>query len=71
MTAAYTGPVQSTPSKIVTLTGSLTDELGQPVAGRTVAFTLGSQSGTGVTNSSGVASTSFKLTQKQGVYPSR
>ena len=66
--AAYFGPVQSTPSKIVTLTGSLTDELGQPVAGRTVTFALGTQSGSGVTNASGVASTSFKLTQKQGTY---
>ena len=66
--AAYSGPVQSTPSKVVTLTGTLTDELGQPVAGRTVAFALGTQSGVGVTNSSGVASTSFKLTQKQGSY---
>jgi PKD repeat protein len=67
-TAAYSGPVQSTPSKIVTLTGSLTDELGQPVAGRTVTFALGAQSGTGVTNSAGIASTSFKLNQKQGTY---
>jgi PKD domain-containing protein/Big-like domain-containing protein len=66
--AAYSGPVQSTPSKVVTLTGSLTDELGQPVAGRTVTFALGTQSGSAVTNSSGVASTSFKLTQKQGAY---
>ena len=66
--AAYSGPAQSTPSKIVTLTGTLTDELGQPVAGRTVTFALGTQSGSGVTNSSGDASTSFKLTQKQGAY---
>jgi hypothetical protein len=66
--AAYSGPAQSTPSKIVTLTGSLTDQLGQPVAGRTVTFALGTQSGSGVTNSSGVASTSFKLNQKKGTY---
>ena len=66
--AGYSGPVQSTPSKIVTLSGTLTDELGQPVVGRTVAFVLGTQGGTGVTNASGVASTSFKLTQKQGTY---
>ena len=67
-TAGYSGPVQSTPSKVVTLSGSLTDELGQPVPGRTVTFALGTQSGTGVTNSAGIASTSFKLTQKQGSY---
>jgi hypothetical protein len=67
-TSGYSGPVESTPSKIVTLSGTLTDELGQPVAGRTVTFTLGTQSGSGVTNASGVASTSFKLTQKKGSY---
>jgi PKD domain len=66
--AAYSGPVLSTPSKVVTLSGSLTDELGQPVVGRTVAFTLGTQSATAVTNGSGVASTSFKLNQKHGDY---
>lgn len=67
-TAAYSGPVLSTPSKVVTLTGSLTDELGRPVAGRTVTFTLGTQSATAVTNGTGLASTSFKLTQKHGAY---
>jgi hypothetical protein len=67
-TSAYSGPVQSTPSKIVTLTGTLTDELGQPVAGRTVTFALGTQSGVGVTDAAGLASTSFKLTQKKGTY---
>jgi len=45
------GPLKSLPSKNVTLTASLVDELGQPVVGRTVAFALGSQSISAVTNS--------------------
>jgi PKD repeat protein len=68
-TAAYTGPLMSLPAKVVTLTGSLSDELGQPVAGRTVTFTLGTQTITAVTSASGVATASLKLTQKQGTYP--
>jgi hypothetical protein len=66
--AHFNGPVLSQPGKIVTLTGSLTDQLGQPVAGRTVTFTLGTQTAMAVTNGSGVASTSLKLTQKSGSY---
>jgi PKD repeat protein len=68
-TAAYTSPVLALPGKIVTLTGSLTDQLGQPVAGRTVTFHLGTQTATAVSNGSGIASTSLKLTQKTGTYP--
>ena len=68
-TAAYDGPVLSPPGKVITLTGSLTDQLGQPVAGRKVTFKLGTQAVSAVTNGSGVASTSLKLTQKQGTYP--
>lgn len=68
-TAGYSGQVQATPSKIVSLSGSVTDQLGQSVPGRTVTFTLGSQSATAVTNSAGVATASLKLTQKQGTYP--
>jgi PKD repeat protein len=68
-TIAYTGPLKSLPSKNITLAASLVDELGQPVVGRTVAFALGSQTASAATNSSGVASVTIKLNQKQGTYP--
>jgi hypothetical protein len=67
-TATYTGPNKSNPSKNITLTASLVDDLAQPVAGRTVLFTLGSQSISATTNSSGVASATLKLNQKHGTY---
>jgi PKD repeat protein len=67
-TITYTGPNKSKPSKDVTLTASLVDDLGQSVAGRTVSFTLGSQSISATTNASGVASATIKLNQKQGTY---
>lgn len=64
----YTGPGQGLPNKYTTLSASLSDELGFPVVGRTVTFTLGTQTITAVTNSAGIASTSLKLTQKPGNY---
>ena len=67
-TTAYTGPLKSLPSKNVTLTASLVDELGQPVVGRGVTFTLGSQTISAATNGSGVATATIKLNQKQGSY---
>lgn len=67
-TLSYTGPLSSNPSKEVTLTASLVDELNQPVSGRTVVFTLGSQSISAATNVSGVATATIKLNQKQGTY---
>lgn len=68
-TLVYTGPVQSLPNKRITLTATLTDSLGQPVAGATVTFTVGSQTATGVTNGAGVATASLALNQKNGSYP--
>jgi len=44
------------------------DDLGQPVAGRTVVFTLGTQTISATTNGSGVASATIKLNQKHGSY---
>jgi hypothetical protein len=60
---------QFTVSFSVTKDGTLTDDMGRPVAGKTVTFTLGTQGCTGTTNSVGVAScTIAKVTQKPGNY---
>lgn len=67
-TTTYTGPNQSNSSKTVTLSATVVDDLGQAVAGRTVQFTLGSQSISATTNSSGVATATLKLNQKHGTY---
>ena len=67
-TTTYTGPNKSNPAKNITLTAAVIDELGQPVVGRTVLFTLGTQSISGTTNSSGVAGATLKLNQKHGTY---
>jgi hypothetical protein len=65
----YTGVLSALPSKSVSLTAKLTDDMGRPVAGKTVTFTLGTQGCTGTTNSVGVAScTIAKVTQKPGNY---
>lgn len=48
----------------------LTDCSGKPLAGRSVVLKLGAQGPfTATTNGSGVASVTFKLTQKPGSYP--
>jgi hypothetical protein len=67
-TLVYTGAVQGLPNKYTTLSASLSDEVGSPVVGRTVIFTLGTQTVNAVTNSAGVASISFKVSQKPGMY---
>jgi hypothetical protein len=67
-TLSYTGPLQANPSKNVTLTASLVDELNQPVSGRMVLFQLGNQSISAATNASGIATATIKLTQKHGTY---
>lgn len=64
---AYTGPLSSLPSKNVTLTASVVDEFGQPVAGRTVHFQLGTQSISATTSGSGVATATIKLNQKKAI----
>ncbi len=66
----YTGLLTSKPSKPVVLTARLTDDEGNPIAGKTVTLALGAQSCSGVTNAFGVVScTIAKLTQKPGPYP--
>lgn len=68
-TLGYTGPLSSNPSKTITLTANLVDEYGQAVSGRKVLFTLGAQSATGTTDSTGTASVNLRLNQKPGSYP--
>jgi hypothetical protein len=67
-TTTYTGPNQANSSKNVALSATVVDEFGQAVAGRTVAFVLGSQSISATTDSSGVATATIKLNQKHGAY---
>jgi hypothetical protein len=67
-TTTYTGPNQSAPSKYITLSATVVDDLNQAVAGRVVSFTLGTQSISATTSSSGVASATIKLNQKHGTY---
>ena len=68
-TTAYTGPLsQIDGGKPLVLTASLVDELNQPVAGRQILFTIGSQSISAATSSAGVATATLKLTQKKGTY---
>ena len=52
----------------MTLSASLKDAAGKPLAGRTIAFQLGTQSASATTDANGVASTSLKLLQKNGTY---
>lgn len=65
----YTGALNGGPNKTVTLSATLVDATGKPLAGRTIVFQLGSQTATALTNPSGVASTTLKLVQKNGKYP--
>lgn len=67
-TLTYTGPNSANSSKTITLSATLVDDLGQPVAGRLVSFTLGTQSISATTDSSGVASASIRLNQKHATY---
>ena len=67
----YTGPTSSKPSKSLTLSAALKDDSGDPVAGKTVSFTLGdlNDSCSGTTDATGVATcTISKLDQKPGSY---
>jgi hypothetical protein len=65
----YTGATSGGPNKTVSLSAKLVDGLGRPLAGKPVVFTLGSQTTPAVnTGANGVATTSLKLTQKNGKY---
>jgi PKD domain len=64
----YTGALTGSPNKVITLSAALLDATGTPLAGRTINFTLGTQSASATTNANGVAATTLKLTQKNGTY---
>jgi hypothetical protein len=67
----YTGPTSADYHDQVTLSGKLADTSGSspaPVAGKTITFTLGSQSCTATTNASGSASCSLIVGQQPGNY---
>lgn len=68
-TTTYTGALNGGPNKTVTVSATLVDATGKPLALRTIVFQLGSQTTTALTNASGVASTVIKLSQKNGKYP--
>ena len=68
-TTTYTGALSGGPNKTITLSATLVDATGKPLGGRMIVFQLGAQSTSAPTNSSGVASVSLKLAQKNGVYP--
>ena len=67
-TTQYTGATTGGPNKTIVLSAVLKDATGKPLAGRTIAFQLGTQSATAVTDANGVAATSLKLNQKNGTY---
>jgi uncharacterized repeat protein (TIGR01451 family) len=61
---AYTGDVTQDYHDVANVSAKLTDALsGSPLAGKTVSFTLGTQTTSGVTNAAGVASGSITITQ--------
>ena len=65
----YTGPLTSRPNKTLTLTARLADADATALGGRTVVFTLGSQTASAVTDANGLAAATVKLGQKPGTYP--
>src|SRR5205823_10698726 len=67
-TLTYLGDVDQRPNHVALLSARLTDELGQPVAGAAVLFTLGAQSISGVTDSLGLVTVGLTLNQNPGAY---
>lgn len=64
----YTGALNGGPNKAISLSAILVDSQNNPLAGRVIAFQLGSQSALATTNASGVAATTLKLNQKNAKY---
>ena len=67
-TTTYTGALSGGPNKTVSLSATLVDATGKPLAGRWITFALGGQTTSAMTNAQGVASTTLKLSQKNGKY---
>ncbi len=67
-TVVYTGALSGGPNKSVTLSAVLKDATGKALAGRRIDFQLGSQNTFANTDTSGVASITLKLTQKNAKY---
>jgi hypothetical protein len=65
----YLGDLDQRPNHVALLTARVTDELGQPVVGAPVTFTLGAQTVVVVTDSTGLASAGLTLNQGPGAYP--
>jgi hypothetical protein len=68
-TTVYTGAVKSQPNKVVSLSATLKDATGKAMNGVTIVFKLGSQQTGAITVTNGIATTTLKLTQKNGTYP--
>ncbi|MBA2720347.1 MAG: PKD domain-containing protein [Chloroflexi bacterium] len=68
-TTTYTGTLTGGANKTVTLSATLIDATGTPLAGRTITFKLGTQTTSALTSAGGVASVQLKLAQKNGTYP--
>lgn len=64
----YTGALNGGPNKTISLSAILVDSQNNPLAGRVIAFKLGSQSASATTNASGVAATTLALNQKNATY---
>jgi PKD repeat protein len=65
----YTGALQGGANKTIALSAKLVDGLGRGLAGKTIAFALGTQSVSATTSSTGIATASLKLNQHNGTYP--
>ena len=65
---AYTGATSVKGKTNFTASASVADQLGQPVAGRTVRFTVGTQTASATTGANGVATVSMKNGLKAGSY---
>ena len=70
VTAAYLGPTAATFDTGTSFSGSLVDEYGQNVGGRTIRFAVGGVAqAESATNSSGLATAAWTPTQDAGFYP--
>jgi hypothetical protein len=64
----YTGALNGGANKTVSLSAKLVDGLNRPLAGKSIAFQLGTQSVSATTGATGIATASLKLNQHNGTY---